>query len=294
MLKAKHWLDTLEYRPDILRGYGLKGKKKVVELFEAYLAIYDYMPEAEKIKIDHKLQKIAFLTLNPRYHDMLKLSDNEFHEDATSYLRLCYLLEKKGFDTQLYRQEISRALARYNGHMWQRGVSQKMIFHRYYEYFQLPEPFSLLEAYKNGIISQRLDIRTLSLSDVYLLTHEIFAAAGLDGKGAIDFFSQDDIIYIKKTLTRLTQKYLNQRNVDIVAELLICMSLIKMEKEKIYKQGLSFLLNSQNPDGSFGSFQYHYKDKVHKDFYKEAFFLHPTMVTLKALQLVADNLKTKK
>lgn len=286
MEKAKSWLDQREYDPQIIRDYGLKGKKKTVELLEAYLAIYDFVSLESKKEIEKKLNAIYALTLQPRFHDMQIIPDNQFHEDATSYLRLCYLLETKGFDTSYYRQRIKEVLPRYNGHLWKRGINQKMIFSRYYAYFGFAEPFDLMQSYKNGIIAQKIPPEYLSLVDVYSFTHEIFAAAGLEKSKAFEFFSKDDILYLRKAIKKLTILYLRKKNLDAVSELAICMALLEWPKNRFLFQVARYIIKSQNADGSFGN--YEENRKVYGKFTDEGFYLHTTMVSLKALSLLFD------
>ena len=41
LVRTRSWLDTLEVNPTDLRAHGIKGKKKLAELLDVYLRLYD-------------------------------------------------------------------------------------------------------------------------------------------------------------------------------------------------------------------------------------------------------------
>lgn len=288
-LLSKVWLDTVNINPLQLRRYGIKGKKKLVELFEAYLAIYKFLPGAEKESLDRRLNDIANVPQKLEYHNMAYVNKKQFKEDATSYLRLCYLMESRGFDTSIYQEEIKKIHPRLNEHMPTRGVNQQMSFHRYYNYFNLKEPFPLNKAYEKGIITGQWDAAAMNDKDVYGLTHEIFAVYQYGDKPEADFFSEEDKIYLKGILKNLISRYIESDNPDLTAELLSCMYFLEMQDESIFKAAVDYLLLSRNADGSFGNFER--LRLIYGDYVKEGYYLHTTSVALKALSLVFGNIE---
>jgi radical SAM superfamily enzyme YgiQ (UPF0313 family) len=278
---AKSWLDTVIADPAELRRYGIKGKKKLVELFEAYTAIYKFLPAPELQSLDQRLADIAKAGLKPEYHDMAVVDDKQFDEDSTSYLRLCYLLERKGFNAGPYRQEISGILPRLNARMSSRGINQQMAFRWYYNYFGLQEPFALQDAFQKGIIASRWEPEAMNDTDVYGLTHEIFAVFGYGDNPEAKFFSQEDEAYLRRVLKDLASRYIEGHDEDLTAELLSCMCWLKMKDEPIFKEAVDYLLSSQNPDGSFGN--YEVLRVIYEERVKEEVYLHTTEVVLKAL-----------
>jgi len=287
MLLSKAWLDTIRTNPLELRQYGIKGKKKLVELFDAYLAVYNLVSARERKFIDRRLYDIAKITQHPEYHNMAFIDDEQFKEDATSYLRLCYLLERRGFNTAVYRQEIKKIIPRLNAHMPERGINQQMTFHWYYSYFAIEEPFPSDKSFTKGIIAQKLDTKAMDEKDAYDLTHEIFAIYEYGDKPNVDFFTENDRIYLKNTLKELIIRYTASRDPDLTAELIICTELLKMQNDPVFKKAIDYLLSSQNSDGSFGN--YERLHLIYGDYVKEGYYLHTTGVVIKALSLAFND-----
>lgn len=281
--KAAPWLDTIEFDPQQLRRFGIKGKKKTVELFEAYKAIAPHLPPQLRPSVELRLRKIARIADDASFHDMGAISAEQFAEDATSYLRFCYLLEKSGFGTTAYRQEIRAILPRLNAHLSSRGVNQQLAFAVYYRFFGIEPPFDLSAAYRTGIIQSRPDASALDSLEVYALTHEVLALAGFGDDSLRELLSESDAHYLGSVLNDLAVEYIRKRDPDLVAELLLCMELLRMRALPIIPQGIRFLISCQNPNGSFGDYE------RLRDLYgrrvDEGFYLHTTSVVLKALAL---------
>ncbi len=283
MIKAAPWLDTIEFNPGQLRRFGIKGKKKTVELFEAYTAIAPRLPPQLRPSLELRLRKIARITEEASFHDMGAIPAEQFAEDATSYLRFCYLLEKSGFETTAYRQEIRAILPRLNAHLSSRGVNQQLAFAVYYRFFGIEPPFDLRAAYRAGIIQARPDASALDTLEVYALTHEVLALAGFGDDSLSELLSESDAQYLDSVLSDLAAAYIGKRDPDLVAELLLCMELLKMRTATIIPQGVKFLLSCQNPNGSFGD--YERLRALYGRRVDEGFYLHTTCVVLKALAL---------
>ena len=281
--RAKHWLDALEVNPVELRARGIKGKKKLAELLDAYLGLYAVASVDEKPGIASRIRAIAALTATPGYHDMLRIPDRQFHEDATSYLRTAFLMDRFGLDTGLYRKEIKSALPRFNSQMPNRGVNQRMAFHTYYSHFKLEEPFPLAGAFETGVISARRDAAWFKRNkmEIYSLTHEIFAPYEFGEKLDADFFSDSDKACLRPLLEELTAHSISQNDPDIAAELVSCLRYLHFTDQPIYRRGIEFLLESQGQDGKWGNYEQH--RHYYGDYVNQAFYLHTTLVALSAL-----------
>jgi len=285
--RARSWLDGLTVDPVKLRAAGIKGKKKLVELLDAYVRLHAIASEKEKIRILDRVRAVVAVTYTPEYHDMLTISDKHFKQDSTSYLRAALLMEKLGMDTKMYRSEIAKIHERLNGHMRKRGSHQKMTFHWYYSYFGLEEPFDLAAGFESGIIASRLSPYSFNSNlQVYHLTHEIFVPYEYGEKLESDYFSRADLEYLQHALDRLTVYYIMNNDPDIIAELISCLRLLRMTDLSVYREGLEYLLSSQKPEGKWGDYE-RYR-KRYGDLVDQGFYLHTTTVTIKALSIAFD------
>lgn len=279
--KAKSWLDQLHVNPLELRKYEIKGKKKFVELLDAYFRLWQMAHDSEKTELMKKITEIVAITATNPYHDMGIISDNEFKQDATSYLRAALLIDKLGFDTARYRREIQKIHSRLNAHMSQRGPHQKQAFHWYYQYFGLQEPFPLQEALRKGIIAVHKDPKKFTKYDAYTLTHEVFAPYEYGENLDVEPFSAQEKIYLQETLQWLTQQYIKKNNPDLVAELISCQRYLRFTNLTTYQEGLLFLLKSQNTNGSWGDYEKN-REKL-GSYVDQNFYLHTTAVAIDAL-----------
>jgi hypothetical protein len=282
--RAKSWLDKLTVSPAKLRAAGIKGKKKLVELLDAYMRLHAIGSPDEKTSLKKRIKEVVSVTYTPEYHNMLSINDKHFKQDATSYLRAAYLMEKLGLDTSLYRKEIRKIHSRLNDHMKIRGSHQRMVFHRYYKHFGLEEPFDLAAGFKAGVIASRLDPYGFKKNtQVYNLTHEVFVPYDFGDKLDVDFFTKEDIEYLRHALARLTVHYIMKRNPDITAELISCIRYLRITDLPVYREGLEYLLKSQHPDGKWGSYE-RYR-KRYGDFVNQGYYLHTTTVAIDALTI---------
>jgi hypothetical protein len=284
--RAKSWLDALRVDPIELRAHGIKGKKKLVEQLDAYYSLWKVAAPADRGALLSRIKSIVSVTYEPRYHDMLSISDAWFKEDATSYLRAALLMDRLGLDTRLYRAEIVSIHARLNAHMQQRGPHQREVFHWYYRHFGLEEPFPLEAARRDGIIAQRRDPALLSDGAAYELTHEIYAPFEYGDKLDVDPFDEEARKYLQDALRRLTRRYLARGDLDLAAEFLECQHYLRMREEPTYGEAVTYLLQSQNPDGSWGS--YPLQRAQLGDYVRQGYELHTTEVVIGALTAVFD------
>jgi hypothetical protein len=281
--RAQVWLDQLRVDPFELRAHGLKGKKKLVELLETYVILHRAAGPREKPALLARIRQVAAITYEPRYHDMSRLSDLAFKQDATSYLRAAYLLNQLGLDTTLYRREILAIEPRLTGHLRTRGAHQRMAFESYYDYFDLAAPPDLDAGFAAGIIYHRRDPKLMTTTEVYQLTHEVFVPYRFGEDLEADFFDGTEKLYLLAALDVLTRRYIDHDDVDVVGELLSCMRLLRLVDLPIYGEGLEYLLRTQNADGSWGKYERYRKQ--YGDLVKQGYYLHTTEVVLGALTL---------
>ena len=286
MQRARVWLDVLHVDPGELRAHGIKGKKKLVEQIDAYYSLWKVAPPEERDALLARIKEVVQITYTPSYHDMLSIGDEWFKEDATSYLRAALLMERLGLDTRLYRTEIMKIQDRLNTQMTQRGVHQREAFAWYYRYFGLKEPFPLEQARNAGIIARRQDPRTLSDLDTYQLTHEIYVPFEFGDRLDVSPFNAEEREYLRGALDHLVRRYLARKNPDLLAELVECQHYLRMQQEPSHHEGVLFLLNDQNPDGSWG--HYPHQSQALGEYVKQGFELHTTEVVIGALTAVYD------
>lgn len=280
--RARTWVDTLVVDPLELRQHNIKGKKKLAECLDFYLKLYSLAPPEEKGALLAEITKRVAITGEARYHDLAALNDLQFKEDATSYLRVAFLMDRLGLDTARYREEIKKVLPRLNAHMTTRGTDQRMAFHLYYQHFGLAEPFPLESAFQAGIIAARRDPAGFSNKmDVYSLTHEIFVPYQFGEKLDAQFFSADDKTYLRRALEYLAGQYIRLNDPDVVAELSSCMSYLQFTDLPVYREALSYLLDCQQADGKWGN--YEAARPFYGDYVNQGFYLHTTLVAVDAL-----------
>lgn len=292
LVRTRRWLDTLEVNPTDLRACGIKGKKKLAELLDVYLRLYDIATTDEKKALRERIQSITAVTAvtnapatpaTAGYHDMLRVTDQQFKEDSTSYLRVAFLMDRFGLDTTLYRQKILKVLPRLNANMQYRGTDQRMAFHLYYKHFGLEEPFPLQAAYQTGVISSRHapDWYKQNKMEMYSLTHEIFAPYEFGEKLDAVFFAEPDKAYLRPLLADLTAYGIGSEDVDITAELTSCLRYLHFTDLPVYQESLQYLLKSQRSEGKWGYYEQH--RGYYGDYVNQAFYLHTTLVVVDAL-----------
>jgi len=286
MRRARAWLDALHVDPLELRSKGIKGKKKLVEQLEAYYRLWRIAPPPERGPLLDRIRSVVGVTYEDRYHDMGSISDEWFRQDATSYLRAAFLMDRLGLDITRYRREIAKIQPRLDGQMNRRGANQQDAFHLYYRHFGLKEPFPLEAALQKGVIATRADPAALSTSQVYDLTHEIYARYDYGDRLDVDPFSAADKAYLRGALPALASRYIDTRDSDPLAEVVECLHYLRFEAAPDYRAGVSFLMARQNQDGSWG--HYARERKILGDFVRQGFQLHTTLVAILALTAVFD------
>lgn len=278
---ATRWLDDLPVDPVELRRQGHKGKKHFVEALDTYARLVEIASATEKTVLMERVRKLASVTDQPAYHDMLTNDDRSFKQDATSYLRAALLMERLGLDTTRYRGEIKKIEGRLNDHMKLRGVHQRMVFSWYYRHFGLREPFPLASAYRRGVVANRLPTEKYTRARIYDLTHEVFSPYEYGDKLDADPFDDDEKLYLRATLAALVKRQIQRNDPDLVAELVACMRYLRFMDLPEYGAGLAFLLLSQRSNGSWGN--YDARRERFGDLVDQAFVLHTTTVAVEAL-----------
>jgi len=279
--RGRIWLDGLHVDLFELRQHGIDGKKKFTEQLDGYYRLWQIAAPTEKAKILERIRDIVAVTYESRYHDLASLDDQHFKQDATSYLRVAVLMDRLGLDTQLYREEIRKIHPRLNAHMHVRGPNQRLAFHWYYRYFGLEEPFPLEDARKQGVIGRRLT--TFTLGDVYFLTHEVFAPYEYGDRLDADPFDEEDKEYLREALEPLVARSIETRNPDLLAELIASARLLRFVELPAYRNGLTYLLESQQVDGSWGDLQG--ATQRFGEYGPHVIILHTTTVAMDALTL---------
>ena len=282
VFRAVIWLNDTPVDPLDLRAHGVKGKKKLAELLDSYRRCLDAISDAgSKAEIRAQIKKAAAVTYDARYHDMGTISDLWFKQDSTSYLRVAYLLDQLGLDTTLYREEIGKVLPRLNAHMASRGADQQRTFHNYYRHFKLTEPFPLESALAKGYIAARTDCRAMAAPDVYNFTHEVFALYEFGDRLDARPFTDEDQRYLREQLGALIKRFVREGNIDLVAELVTCEQYARLCQSPEYQDGVEFVLNGQNADGSWG--RYENERQWMGDYVRQGLYLHTTMVALETV-----------
>ncbi len=249
---ARQWLDQLEVDPISLRKHGVKGKKKLVEIVDGYYRLAQVSEGSEKERLLAEGRRRSAITYETAYHDMATVSDKEFKEDATSYLRAAVLMDRMGLDTTLYRSEILKIKPRLDAHLEQRGPHQRIAFDWYYRHFGLEPPFPLSGSLARGQIARRPNPERIDAAVAYDITHEIFIPYEYGERLDADPFTLDDKAYLKTALAFLINRFIERENPDLVGELVSCLRYLKLVEEPAYRDGLHYLFKAQNQDGSWG------------------------------------------
>jgi hypothetical protein len=286
MKKALGYLTTFSIDPVALRKRGIKGRKKLVEQLDAFLAIHRYAGGKRRAEVAERFRQAARVTGQPGYHDMATVADQQFHQDATSYLRACYLMDRMGLDTAAYLREIKKIRSRLDAHLPRRGVHQRMAFAFYYRHFKLPLPAILREPAKGSVISRRLNPYSMSLVQAYQLTHEVFVPCDYGGRLQPGTFGADERRYLRRALEILTTLYMGKRNVDLTGELLASMRFLGYADPQVYREGLRFLMANQRDNGSFGNYERLRSQRG--DLLELDLYLHTTSVVMDILPLAFE------
>ena len=295
--KARAWFDDLEVDSVDLLKHRVKGKKKVAEILGAYINFLNHTKDPQEIApITARVKQIVEQTNRPEYHKMGTCSEQELIQNSMSYFRVMWLMREFGLDVSHYLDEVRKVKPRMDEHFKRRGPWQKAMFAEYYDRFGLELPPILnVTAMKKGVVARRLPANRIddpsktlptgrvkrSVQDSYDLTHEVFVAFNYGLERTQTRFDADDLAYTRKVLPVLVRRYIREENPDLVAELLSCMTYLGRHSEPAYREGVNFLLDVQNADGTWGDYEKH--REWYGKYLDQHVYLHTTMVAMRAL-----------
>ena len=281
--KARAWLDRLEVDAAELVAHDVKGIKKLAEILYAYLSLYEHTDDpAEKAKIFLRVTRLALQVSRDEYHAILTGSDEVFHENSMSYLRVLHLLEQFGLEMGAYRRRLAAIRPQMDAHLTKRGPWQRAMFADYYDRFGLEKPAILRDTpTASGILAQRKPLAAFTIEAAYRLTHEVYVAYDYGMRRKQDRLTPEDIAYLRQLVPGLLRWSIQADNPDLAAELLSCMTYLGWHDYPIYTQAIGFLLDSQNANGSWGDYE-RLRPRVGKYVDQHA-YLHTTMTATRAL-----------
>lgn len=262
--RAQSFLRALAPKIDPVRlraEHRMKGKKFYVEYLTAWSDIDQLSDEDGRKAIRSLLAPIVARTDGDAYHNLAGSSDQEFKEDVISYLNACVLCSGLGFDTTRYRREIDRIVPRILSptHLESRGIDNTMgIVYRLRQLGHEGGPsYRELFDRKGCVVRIHPDLTKLNLDDplgrqpVYDMTHEIFYLSEF-GRTPLQCVSEKDLRYVRKIHAALIPIFIQKKDLDALAELVIDLNYLKMTDLPEYATGYRFLLEHQNDDGSWG------------------------------------------
>ncbi len=282
---ARTWLDSLLLDTAELQRNGVKGKKKLAEILGVYWDYFRHSQDPEeRAAILRRVRALAAQTAMPAYHNLVTCAETELTQNSMSYLRVLRVMEDFGLDTSGYRRDLLKARARLDEHVGKRGAWQKAVFAGYYDRFGLEKPPSLRGVENvQGVVAARTPPGQFTLVTAYKLTHEVFAAFDYGNSTRQDVFEAPDLEYLRQTLGVLAHTFIQKGEPDILAEILSSMSYLGYAGEPVHALGIESLLESQNPDGSWGR----YSEQQHGKYVAQKLYLHTTGVAVQALIAVA-------
>lgn len=290
--KALKWLDNLDVNPITLRKeMGIKGKKKFVELISIYMVLFQNTKnEKQRRKYKNIVSKLCKISKDLVYHDLNKISDKQFTEDSTSYLRAWYVMKELGLDTEYYKKQIFKIIPRLKTNLAARGTSQKIIFFFYFTELGLPPETTVEKIFEESMIRAKLKPEEYTYSEGYTLTHEIF---NLYYNNALQILHPEDLRYLKEIIPLLVTKYIYDDDIDLLAEFITAMTYLKMIDINEYDLAVNYLLSSQNENGSFGKYENlrsrYLEIGIDIEYQR---YLHTTSVSVKALAIAGKNRET--
>ena len=171
------------------------------------------------------------------------------------------LLRKKCADTPISRdaEKVRKLLSRY----WKKIFPQKMILsQKLVAAYLLKELGVCTPAFYQSVILQ-IRSRSKMLEDpskpgylyyLYALTHSVFTRSDYYNR----YLDKDEFSFEIRGMYRaidrlLSSPDLSDNGADILAEMLICLKLLKIPPEPRARKAFTKLLEKQNPDGSWGS-----------------------------------------
>ena len=291
--RVRGWLDGLEIDQAELTRFGVKGKKKLSELFEAYLLFFRHTTDPEeRARILERVEPLVEQTRSDEYHNLEHCRPRELNSSSMPYLHVASLIQDFEIDTSYYLTQIRRAKPRLNAHLVQTrpgdshrlkwGAWPLVRFAQFYERYELEPPAVLRAATLNqGAIRSRSPLDRYSSDRIYDLTHEILIVFDWGRASSQDVFDAEDLSYARETMAALTLESIEADDPDLVGSLVTDLCYLGLARDPAARRGLLYLLDAQNENGSWGDYESH-RPKWGE--YLEAHaYLHTTLVTLRGL-----------
>ena len=285
---ARRWLDTLEVDLVELQRNGVKGKKKLAEILDAYLVFWTHAEDPEQQRaIRARAATLAVQTAGPDYHNLAYCPLPELRQNSMSYLRVYVLMDRFGLDIADYLEQIRQVQGVLDEHVATRGPWQRAMFAAYYDRIGLDKPSVLQAGYNmaDGVIARRLSVDAFDpdgkAHDRYSLTHEVFVAFDYGWRRSPKGLTADDLTYLRRVLPELLRRSIREDDPDLAAELISCMTYVGLSGDPAYQPGLGFLLNNRNVNGSWG--RYESERRAFGRHLDQARVLHTTLVASRAL-----------
>jgi hypothetical protein len=89
------------------------------------------------------------------------------------------------------------------------------------------------------------------MNKFYEITHEIFALGSL-GNDYISLLGNQEMQYLKNIIPKGMAKYMKDKEIDILAELVVCSKMLGFTDFEEYQKAVDLITKSQLADGSFG------------------------------------------
>lgn len=289
LTKALAFVKPLAVQPWRVRDeLGMKGMKHFVEKVQLLRMAAEWPgDEARRTSAAIALINTLAVTQEDRFHGLLQADDERFREDGMSYVRACWLAGRAGFDTTAFQLRIAQLRPRFEADQRRRGASQRMAISGLHETLGLPFSEKPEDVYAISRIGTRVNPQYWQQhpSNTYDLTHEVFA---LTRRGArpLAFKSDQDRRYTITMVRTLLDAHMRMNNPDMVAELMVNRVQLGEPFDRQLEVGRKFLLERQNPDGSFGRYD---EAELRKNMKNPRYdariggYLHTTMVVMWAL-----------
>lgn len=86
----------------------------------------------------------------------------------------------------------------------------------------------------------------------YDVTHEIFAVSNFGDRDPRQFLLDDEVQFLKTIISQGISTYIEKRQLDILAELVVCAKMLNYTDFDGFEKAVQFILDFQKEDGSFG------------------------------------------
>lgn len=87
----------------------------------------------------------------------------------------------------------------------------------------------------------------------YMIAHEIFAMSNFGHRDPTFFLGEESLQWLKGVISMGISRSMEWGEVDILAELIVCAKLLGYIDFEGFEEGVQYILDSQEIDGSFGS-----------------------------------------